>query len=63
MKQKHAKRGWQDKSAHGVRRLGGCFCWVFWRVLHRAGSFRAVRFQPIALKLHPFLHGAGPFYG
>lgn len=35
--------GWQDKRAHGARRLGGCFCSCFCRVSHRVARARTVR--------------------
>ncbi|MPL84687.1 hypothetical protein SDC9_30652 [bioreactor metagenome] len=35
--------GWQDKRAHGARRLGGCFCSCFRRIPHRVARLRTVR--------------------
>ena len=34
---------WQDKRAHIVRRLGGCFSWIFSRAAHIATLARNVR--------------------
>ena len=48
--------GWQDKRAHGARRLGGCFCRVFRRVPHRAVLARTVRCALIFLIFHILLH-------
>lgn len=50
---------WQDKRAHGARRLGGCFCSCFWRVPHRAVLIGTVRCAPICLIFLSVLHGAG----
>ncbi len=38
--------GWQDKRAHGARRLGGCFCSCFCRAPHRVTRARTVRDVP-----------------
>lgn len=51
--------GWQDKTGHGVLRLGGCFCSCFRRVPHRAVLSRAVRIAPNFLIFLPVLHRAG----
>lgn len=51
--------GWQDKTAHGVRRLGGCFCSCFCRVSHRVARARTVRDVPKFLKMIAVSHCAG----
>lgn len=51
--------GWQDKRAHGVRRLGGCFCSCFCRAPHRVALSRTVRDVPNALILSAVSHCVG----
>lgn len=51
--------GWQDKRAHGARRLGGCFCSCFCRVSHRVARVRTVRDVPKVLKMIAVLHCVG----
>ena len=51
--------GWQDKRAHGARRLGGCFCSCFCRVSHRVTRLRAVRYPPNALIFSAVSHCVG----
>lgn len=51
--------GWQDKRAHGARRLGGCFCSCFCRVPHRVACARTVRDVPKFLKMFPVSHSVG----
>ncbi len=51
--------GWQDKRAHGARRLGGCFCSCFCRVSHRVTRLRTVRDLPNTLIFSAVSHGAG----
>ena len=51
--------GWQDKRAHGARRLGGCFCSCFCRVSHRVARARTVRDVPKFLKMIAVSHCAG----
>lgn len=50
---------WQDKRAHGARRLGGCFCSCFRRVPHRVACARTLRDVPKFLKMFPVSHSAG----
>ena len=51
--------GWQDKRAHGARRLGGCFCSCFRRVPHRVACARTLRDVPKFLKMFPVSHSSG----
>lgn len=51
--------GWQDKRAHGARRLGGCFCSCFCCVPHRVAHARTVRYPPKVLKMIAVSHRAG----
>lgn len=51
--------GWQDKRAHGARRLGGCFCSCFCRVSHRVARVRTVRDVPNILIFCDVSHCAG----
>ena len=51
--------GWQDKRAHGARRLGGCFCSCFCRVSHRVARARTVRDVPNTLIFSAVSHCAG----
>ena len=51
--------GWQDKRAHGARRLGGCFCSCFCRVSHRVTRLRTVRDVPNTLIFSAVSHCAG----
>lgn len=54
--------GWQDKRAHGARRLGGCFCSCFFRVPHRVARVRTVHDAPKVLKMNGVSHCAGISY-
>lgn len=54
--------GWQDKRAHGARRLGGCFCSCFYRVPHRVARVRTVRDVPNTLIFCVVSHCAGISY-
>lgn len=54
---------WQDKRAHIVRRLGGCFSWIFSRAAHIATLARNVRLSPKTLHLFDLLHIAGRRHG
>ena len=51
--------GWQDKRAHGARRLGGCFCSCFRRVPHRVARARTVRDVPNTLIFSAVSHCVG----
>ena len=51
--------GWQDKRAHGARRLGGCFCSCFCRVSHRVARIRTVRDVPNTLIFSAVSHCVG----
>ena len=51
--------GWQDKRAHGARRLGGCFCSCFCRVSHRVARARTVRDVPNTLIYSAVSHCVG----
>jgi len=51
--------GWQDKRAHGARRLGGCFCSCFCRVSHRVTRLRTVRNVPNTLIYSAVSHCVG----
>lgn len=51
--------GWQDKRAHGARRLGGCFCSCFCCVPHRVARARTVRNVPNTLIYCVVSHCAG----
>ena len=53
---KHNRLRLQDKRPHIVRRLGGCFCLVFWRVAHISGLHRNVSNSTKELYFHAFLH-------
>ena len=54
--------GWQDKRAHGARRLGGCFCSCFCCVSHRVTRVRTVRDVPNILIFCDVSHCAGISY-
>lgn len=54
---------WQDKRAHIVRRLGGCFSWVFSRASHIATLARNVRRKPNALHVLDLSHIASRRHG
>ncbi len=54
--------GWQDKRAHGARRLGGCFCSCFRRVPHRVALVRTVRDVPNTLIFCVVSHRVGNFH-
>ena len=54
---------WQDKSAHIVRRLGGCFSWIFSRAAHIATLARYVRLSLKTLHLFDLSHIAGRRHG
>ena len=51
--------GWQDKRAHGARRLGGCFCSCFCCAPHRVARARTVRDVPNTLIFCVVSHCAG----
>lgn len=51
--------GWQDKRAHGARRLGGCFCSCFRRAPHRVARARTVRDVPNTLIFSAVSHCVG----
>ena len=51
--------GWQDKRAHGARRLGGCFCSCFCCDPHRVVRVRTVRDVPNILIFCDVSHCAG----
>ena len=51
--------GWQDKRAHGARRLGGCFCSCFCGVPHSVARSRTVRDVLNALIFSAILHCVG----
>lgn len=51
--------GWQDKRAHGARRLDGCFCSCFCHAPHRVARACTVRDVPNTLIFCVVSHSAG----